>query len=56
MPPPLLIGSCQAQLNGTLAAHQMAKAKVEWLIWNEFRMSADACASAFFSNLLELGT
>ena len=35
----------QAQVNGTLVAHadlEKAKAKVDWLIWNELRVSADA--------------
>jgi hypothetical protein len=35
----------QGQVNGTLVAHadlEKAKAKVDWLIWNELRVSADA--------------
>ena len=35
----------QAQVNGALVAHadlEKAKAKADWLIWNELRVSADA--------------
>jgi pilus assembly protein Flp/PilA len=35
----------QGDVNGTIVAHadlEKAKAKVDWLIWNELRVSADA--------------